>query len=130
MPDLAAAELSIPAEQIPDPAKPLVVPVDTTVVSSELLYSAFHSMADSGQSSPTQPRRSSSRDASVVGPDSSVGAAISGFLPFVELEPATAPYFERLSVLQLSISAASWRRVLGALADLGVFGAVHIHICG
>ncbi|EOD33432.1 hypothetical protein EMIHUDRAFT_229798 [Emiliania huxleyi CCMP1516] len=57
MPDLAAAELSIPAEQIPDPAKPLVVPVDTTVVSSELLYSG---------------------DASVVGPDSSVGAAISG----------------------------------------------------
>ena len=51
MPDLAAAELSIPAEQIPDPAKPLVVPVDTTVVSSELLYSAFHSMGDSGQSS-------------------------------------------------------------------------------
>ena len=34
MPDLAAVELSIPAEQIPDPAKPLVVPVDSPVVSS------------------------------------------------------------------------------------------------
>ena len=34
MPDLAVAELSIPAEQNPDPAKSLVVPVDSTVVAS------------------------------------------------------------------------------------------------
>ena len=34
MPDLTAAELSIPAEQHPDPAKPLVIPVDSTVVGS------------------------------------------------------------------------------------------------
>ena len=34
MPDLTAAELSIPTEQNPDPAKPLVVPVDSPVVSS------------------------------------------------------------------------------------------------
>ena len=38
MPDLAAAELSIPAEQLPDPAKPLVIPVDSTVVGSTLRF--------------------------------------------------------------------------------------------
>ena len=52
--------------------------------------------------------------------------AISGFLPFVELEPVAVPYFERVSVLQLSILATAWRRILGALADLGLFGAVHV----
>ena len=53
-------------------------------------------------------------------------AAISGFFPFMELDPAAALYFERLSVLQLSILAASWRRILGALSDLGVSGSVHV----
>jgi hypothetical protein len=38
MPDLTAAELSIPAEQHPDPAKPLVIPVDSTVVGSTLRF--------------------------------------------------------------------------------------------
>ena len=52
--------------------------------------------------------------------------AISGFLPFMELDPVAALYFERLSVLQLSIRATSWRRILGALSDLGVFGSVHV----
>ena len=35
-------------------------------------------------------------------------------------------YFEILSILQFSISAASWRRILGALSDLVVFGTVHV----
>jgi len=53
-------------------------------------------------------------------------AAISGLLPFCEPDPAVAIYFDRLSVLRLAILAASWRRILGSLSDLGVFGTVHV----
>ena len=53
-------------------------------------------------------------------------AAICGFLPFMELDPVAALHFERLSVLQLSIRATSWRRILGAKSDLGILGSVHV----
>ena len=51
---------------------------------------------------------------------------ISALLPFCEPEPAVATYFDRLSVLRLAVLAAAWRRILGALSDLGVFGTVHV----
>ena len=53
-------------------------------------------------------------------------AAISGLLPFCEPDPAVASYFDRLSVLRLAVLAAAWRRILGSLSDLGVFGTVHV----
>ena len=53
-------------------------------------------------------------------------AAISGLLPFCEPDPAVASYFDRLSVLRLAVLAAAWRRILGSLSNLGVFGTVHV----
>ena len=123
MPDLTAAELSIPAEQSPDPAKSLVVPVDSAVVSSTR---RFIPRSGGCQSGPPQSSSSSSRNASVSWVQISQWAAISGFLPFGEPDPAAAIYFDRLSVLRVSALAASWRRVLGSLSDLGVFGTVHV----
>ena len=118
MPDLAAAELSIPAEQIPDPAKPLVVPVDSTVVAST--RRSFHGWRWAIQPFPTSSLLLQGCKRPWVQIPQWVAISGFAFLPFVELEPATAPYFEGLSVLQLSILATSWRRILGALADLGV----------
>ena len=37
-----------------------------------------------------------------------------------------ASYFDRLSVLRLAVLAAAWRRILGSLSNLGVFGTVHV----
>ncbi|EOD22662.1 hypothetical protein EMIHUDRAFT_116600 [Emiliania huxleyi CCMP1516] len=109
MPALAAAELSIPAEQHPDPAKPLVIPVDSTAFGG--LYPALHSVVCGMQPSWVQIPQ---------------WVAISALLPFSEPEPAVATYFDRLSVLRLAVLAAAWRRILGALSDLGVFGtALH-----
>ena len=67
MPDLTAAELSIPAEQHPDPAKPLVIPVDSTVVGSTLRFIPWSVVGN-----PAFLNLPPSGDAT-VGPDSAVG---------------------------------------------------------
>ena len=114
MPGLTAAELNISAEQNPDPAKPLVVPVDSPVVSSTRRFIPWSTVVNPGI-----------LNLRVVGPDSSVGRH-QWLLPVHGDRRSAALYFERLSVLQLSIRAASWRRILGALSDLGVFGSLHV----
>ena len=124
MPDLAVAELSIPAEQNPDPAKALVVPVDSTVVASTRRFIPWSAVGNPAflNLPPPPPGMQASW---VQIPQ---WAAISGLLPFCEPDPAAAIYFDRLSVLRFSpvVLAASWRRVLGSLSDLGVFGTVHV----
>ena len=122
MPDLTAAELSIPAEQHPDPAKPLVIPVDSTVVGSTLRFIPWSVVGNPAllQLPPPPPGMQPSW---VQIPQ---WVAISALLPFSEPEPAVATHFDRLSVLRLAVLAAAWRRILGALSDLGVFGTVHV----
>ena len=122
MPDLTAAELSIPAEQSPDPAKSLVVPVDSAVVSSTRRFIPWSVVVNPALLNLPPPPPG--MQASWV--QISQWAAISGFLPFCEPDPAAAIYFDRLSVLRFSVLAASWRRVLGSLSELGVFGTVHV----
>ena len=122
MPDLTAAELSIPAEQHPDPAKPLVIPVDSTVVGSTLRFIPWSVVGNPAflQLPPPPPGMQPSW---VQIPQ---WVAISALLPFSEPEPAVATHFDRLSVLRLAVLAAAWRRILGALSDLGVFSTVHV----
>ena len=122
MPDLTAAELSIPAEQHPDPAKPLVIPVDSTVVGSTLRFIPWSVVGNPAllQLPPPPPGMQPSW---VQIPQ---WVAISALLPFSEPEPAVANYFDRLSILRLAVLAAAWRRILGALSDLGVFSTVHV----
>ncbi|EOD36714.1 hypothetical protein EMIHUDRAFT_200881 [Emiliania huxleyi CCMP1516] len=122
MPDLTAAELSIPAEQHPDPAKPLVIPVDSTVVGSTLRFIPWSVVGNPAflQLPPPPPGMQPSW---VQIPQ---WVAISALLAFSEPEPAVATHFDRLSVLRLAVLAAAWRRILGALSDLGVFSTVHV----
>ena len=122
MPDLTAAELSIPAEQHPDPAKPLVIPVDSTVVGSTMRFIPWSVVGNPAllQLPPPPPGMQPSW---VQIPQ---WVAISALLPFSEPEPAVATHFDRLSVLRLAVLAAAWRRILGALSDLGVFSTVHV----
>ena len=122
MPDLTAAELSIPAEQQPDPAKPLVIPVDSTVVGSTLRFIPW-SVVGNPAFLNLPPPPPGMQPSWVQIPQ---WVAISALLPFSEPEPAVATYFDRLSVLRLAVLAAAWRRILGALSDLGVFGTVHV----
>ena len=122
MPDLTAAELSIPAEQHPDPAKPLVIPVDSTVVGSTMRFIPWSVVGNPAllQLPPPPPGMQPSW-AQIP-----QWVAISALLPFSEPEPAVATHFDRLSVLRLAVLAAAWRRILGALSDLGVFSTVHV----
>ena len=122
MPDLAAAELSIPAEQHPDPAKPLVIPVDSTVVGSTRRFIPWSAVGNPALLN-LPPPPPGMQPSWVQIPQ---WVAISALLPFSEPEPAVATYFDRLSVLRLAVLAAAWRRILGALSDLGVFGTVHV----
>jgi len=111
MPDLTAAELSIPAEQHPDPAKPLVIPVDSTVVGSTMRFIPWSVVGNPAllQLPPPPPGMQPSW-AQIP-----QWVAISALLPFSEPEPAVATYFDRLSILRLAVLAAAWRRILGAL---------------
>ena len=88
MPDLTAAELSIPAEQHPDPAKPLVIPVDSTVVGSTLRFIPWSVVGNPAllQLPPPPPGMQPSW---VQIPQ---WVAISALLPFCEPEPAVATY--------------------------------------
>ncbi|EOD25843.1 hypothetical protein EMIHUDRAFT_206021 [Emiliania huxleyi CCMP1516] len=122
MPDLTAAELSIPAEQHPDPAKPLVIPVDSTVVGSTLRFIPW-SVVGNPAFLNLPPPPPGMQPSWVQIPQ---WVAISALLPFSEPEPAVATHFDRLSVLRLAVLAAAWRRILGALSDLGVFSTVHV----
>ena len=122
MPDLTAAELSIPAEQQPDPAKPLVIPVDSTVVGSTRRFIPWSAVGNPALLN-LPPPPPGMQPAWVQIPQ---WVAISALLQFSEPEPAVATYFDRLSVLRLAVLAAAWRRILGALSDLGVFGTVHV----
>jgi len=122
MPDLAVAELSIPTEQIYDPAKPLVLPVNSPVVASTRRFIPWSTVSNPGiLNLPAPPPGMQAAWVQIA-----QWAAISGFLPFMELDPVAATHFERLSVLRLSIQATAWRRILGALSDLGMFGSVHV----
>ena len=108
MPDLTVAELSIPTEQIPDPAKPLVLPVNSPVVASTRRFIPWSTVVNPGiLNLPAPPPGMQAAWVQIA-----QWAAISGFLPFMELDPVAALHFERLSVLQLSIRATSWRRIL------------------
>ena len=122
MPDLTAAELSIPAEQHPDPAKPLVIPVDSTVVGSTMRFIPW-SVVGNPAFLNLPPPPPGMQPSWVQIPQ---WVAISALLPFSEPEPAVATHFDRLSVLRLAVLAAAWRRILGALSDLGVFSTVHV----
>ena len=122
MPDLTVAELGIPTEQIYDPAKPLVLPVNSPVVASTRRFIPWSTVSNPGiLNLPAPPPGMQAAWVQIA-----QWAAISGFLPFMELDPVAAIHFERLSVLRLSIRATSWRRILGAPSDLGIFGSVHV----
>ncbi|EOD25735.1 hypothetical protein EMIHUDRAFT_205830 [Emiliania huxleyi CCMP1516] len=86
MPDLAAAELSIPAEQHPDPAKPLVIPVDSTVVGSTLRFIPW-SVVGNPAFLNLPPPPPGMQPSWVQIPQ---WVAISALLPFSEPEPAVA----------------------------------------
>ena len=84
MPDLAAAELSIPAEQHPDPAKPLVIPVDSTVVGSTRRFIPWSVVVNPALLN-LPPPPPGMQPSWVQIPQ---GVAISALLPFSEPEPA------------------------------------------
>ena len=121
MPDLTAAELSIPAEQIPDPAKPLIVPVDSTVVSSTRRCIPW-SVVPNPAALYLPPPPLGMQASWVQIPQ---WVAIGSFLPLCEPDPAAARAFDGVSIVRFSLLAASWRRILGSLSNLGVFGTVH-----
>ncbi len=86
MPDLTAAELSIPAEQHPDPAKPLVIPVDSTVVGSTLRFIPWSAVGNPAFLN-LPPPPPGMQPAWVQIPQ---WVAIGSFLPLCEPDPAAA----------------------------------------
>ena len=83
MPDLTVAELGIPTEQIYDPAKPLVLPVNSPVVASTRRFIPWSTVSNPGiLNLPAPPPGMQAAWVQIA-----QWAAISGFLPFMELDP-------------------------------------------